>query len=206
MDEFCRRQRMLWMGHVIRMSNDRLPKILLFSQMEGPRKRGRKLSLRKLYEQDIMKLKGGFPDGLDWYELASDRKIWTKFVMHEPLTQQQTAPENGLQTTNGLQTATADAAVPSAPVGNASHVSTPTSPAPYRRSSRIVERMGQNLSTPLHDPLTTPSGHPRRTPSSPYTGRPRGRRRGSGRGSGVYVPTGRDRGRPLGRKNRRHGF
>ncbi|KAG7674157.1 hypothetical protein KSW81_005993 [Nannochloris sp. 'desiccata'] len=109
MEECCRRQRMLWMGHVVRMPDNRLPKILLFGQMEGHRIRGRKLSLRRLYEKDIMELKGGFPDGLDWYELASDRKIWPKFVMREPLAQQPATESNGLQTTNGLQTASAAA-------------------------------------------------------------------------------------------------
>ncbi|KAG7674209.1 putative uncharacterized transposon-derived protein F52C9.6 [Nannochloris sp. 'desiccata'] len=208
MEECCRRQRMLWMGHVVRMPDNRLPKILLFGQMEGHRIRGRKLSLRRLYEKDIMELKGGFPDGLDWYELASDRKIWPKFVMREPLAQQPATESNGLQTTNGLQTASAAAVDANTHAdGNVHPVSQPPSTAPLRRSSRIIERMGQSLSTPLNAPLTSSSGQPRRSnPSSPYIGRPRGRPRGSGRGTGAYMPTGNSRGRPVGSKSKRHGF
>jgi hypothetical protein len=209
MEDLCRRQRMLWLGHVVRMPEDRLPKILLFGQQVGPRRSGRIMNLRHLYSQDIMHLKGGYPDGLDWYELALDRNIWPKFVMRTALVQHPAAEiadtsGPGLQSGHGplLHTAT-EHGHPGTQVD--ASPAAPTASAP-RRSTRIIERMGQTLATPLLEPLTTLSGQPRRTPSLPYTGRPRGRPRGSGQGAGVYVPTGRSRGRPLGKKNSRHGF
>lgn len=209
MEDLCRQQRMLWLAHVVRMPEDRLPKILLFGQQTGPRRSGRIMNLRHLYSQDIMHLKGGYPDGLDWYELALDRNVWPKFVMRAALVQHPAA-------------AIADATGPGLQLGHGPHLHTATehghpaaladaipadaAPPPPRRSTRIIERMGQTLSTPLLDPLTTLSGQPRRTSSMPYTGRPRGRPKGPGQGDGVYVPTGRRRGRPLGKKNSRHGF
>ncbi len=206
MDTHCRRQRLLWLGHVVRMPDTRLPKILLFGHLTGARKRGRTLSLRKLYEKDIMAIKDGVPDGLDWYELASDRKIWPHFVMKEPLVQQQV--QAGVQPTSGLQTTPTAASTEGAPGPSNSEsgqITDPPNPAP-RRSTRIIERMGQSLLNPLQNPLTTASGRPRSNPSSPYTGRARGRRPGSGRGRGAYVPTGNPRGRPIGAKSSRHGF
>ena len=182
---------MLWLGHVARMADNRLPKLLLFGQFSGPRKRGNLLGLRRLYKADILHLKGGVPDGLNWAEIAQDRNAWRTFVLG-----------------SAAERRPAEEGAPSAPTAATPNmpVSQQEASQPLRRSSRLVERTGRISSTPLFDPLVTPSGQPRRPPSSPYTGKPRGRPRSTGRGSRSYVPTGRSRGRPPGRKNRRHGY
>jgi hypothetical protein len=49
--------RIRWLGHVERMSNDRMPKTILNAKMEGDRKRGRpKKRWINDIEQDLRKL------------------------------------------------------------------------------------------------------------------------------------------------------
>ena len=182
--EHCRRQRLLWLGHVARMPDSRLPKQLLFGHFSGPRRRGRIHNLRHVYEMDVQSRQGGTSNGLNWYEIAQDRGSWDMFARGEVIVQQP-----------------AEVGAPSAGAADA------IEPQPFRRSHRISRRMGQTSAVPLVGPLLTPSGQPRliREISLEYSGRPRGRPRGSGRGT-QYIPTGRNRGRPRGSKNRPHGF
>jgi hypothetical protein len=68
--------RIRWLGHVERMSNDRMPKMILNAKMEGDRKRGRpKKRWINDVEQDLRKL------GIrNWRSRAGDRQQWRAVV------------------------------------------------------------------------------------------------------------------------------
>jgi hypothetical protein len=68
--------RIRWLRHVERMSNDRIPKMVLNTKMEGDRKRGRpKKRWINDVEQDLRKL------GLrNWRSRAGDRQQWRAVV------------------------------------------------------------------------------------------------------------------------------
>jgi hypothetical protein len=68
--------RIRWLGHVERMSNDRMPKMILNAKMEGDRKRGRpKKRWINDVEQDLRKL------GIrNWRSRAGDRQRWRAVV------------------------------------------------------------------------------------------------------------------------------
>ena len=65
-------RRLEWLGHVMRMTNDRVPKIVLNAKLDGKRKVGRpKLRWYDDVQNDIRKmgLKG-------WWEKAKNRSEW----------------------------------------------------------------------------------------------------------------------------------
>jgi hypothetical protein len=73
---FIKSMRIRWLGHVERMSNDRMPKMILNAKMEGDRKRGRpKKRWINDVEQDLRKL------GIhNWRSRAGDHQQWRAAV------------------------------------------------------------------------------------------------------------------------------
>ena len=68
-----------WVGHVVRMDNNRLPKMVFFSELAtGGRKVGRPLKRYKDSLKDTLKVCGIPLDG--WETLAADRKAWRSAV------------------------------------------------------------------------------------------------------------------------------
>jgi hypothetical protein len=69
-------QRISWLGHLERMEENRMPKMIFSPKMEGPRRRGRlKKRWKKEVERDLHVL------GVRrWRELATDRKKWRDIV------------------------------------------------------------------------------------------------------------------------------
>ena len=71
--DFVMEQRMRWLGHLGRMSNDRLPKKVLFEELSRTRPRhGMKRRWRDVTRSDVEAIDAS--DG--WYELCQDRKEW----------------------------------------------------------------------------------------------------------------------------------
>ena len=74
-----KRAQLRWAGHVLRMEDTRIPKMLLFGELvDGSRKRGRP----KLRYKDTLKasLKDCSIDPNTWEKLASDRTAWRQQV------------------------------------------------------------------------------------------------------------------------------
>ena len=70
-------RRLRWLGHVSRMSDDRLPKKLLFGQMLGTGVRGRPMdSWNKIVCSDLLKLGAAY----SWYRTGFDRTAWRQLV------------------------------------------------------------------------------------------------------------------------------
>ncbi len=66
-------RRLRWLGHVARMPDDRLPKILLFASLQGEGVRGAPLkSWRDYVREDLQALKLN----LTRYRKAKDRDAW----------------------------------------------------------------------------------------------------------------------------------
>ena len=71
--DFVMEQRLRWLGHLGRMSNDRLPKIVLFGELHRARPRhGTKRRWRDVARSDVEAI--GASDR--WFELCQDRKNW----------------------------------------------------------------------------------------------------------------------------------
>ncbi len=66
-------RRLRWLGHVARMENDRLPKMLLFSSLEGAGKRGRPI---KSWNDYVRKDLGNLGLALTWWRRCQDRPSW----------------------------------------------------------------------------------------------------------------------------------
>lgn len=71
--ELLRVQRLLWLGHCWRMTDERLPKMLLFGRLEGKRPRGRPPQRWRedVVREDLEQLKIR-----SWAGLATDRAAW----------------------------------------------------------------------------------------------------------------------------------
>ena len=75
MKDILMRHRLRWLGHIARMDDHRLPKQLLFGELQRKRPRhGTKRRWRDLMAADVQST--GL--GEEWYEVAQDRKEWTK--------------------------------------------------------------------------------------------------------------------------------
>ena len=74
-----RRRRLQWAGKVVRMSDERLPKIMLFGELEhGKRRRGAPpLNWRRCLKDDLNKFK---IDVDKWVELANNQQEWQKLL------------------------------------------------------------------------------------------------------------------------------
>ncbi|KAJ8950564.1 hypothetical protein NQ318_015697 [Aromia moschata] len=71
-----RAQRIRWIGHVVRMKDHRIPKMVLIHEIGGGKRLGRpRQRWKKAVEDDIRKLNIG-----NWKEKAKDRKEWKKIV------------------------------------------------------------------------------------------------------------------------------
>lgn len=69
-------QRLRWMGHIMRMSNDRIPKKLLQSNIGGRRRRGRpRTRWREEVVRDLEECRIS-----SWREKTQDRQIWKRTV------------------------------------------------------------------------------------------------------------------------------
>ena len=77
--ELVTRRRLRWLGHVVRMGEDRLPPQMLYGSLEGRGKVGRPVGRWKdMIEGDIRKR-----EVIGWYDLAQDRKLWRSVVAGE---------------------------------------------------------------------------------------------------------------------------
>ena len=65
------------MGHVARMSEDRLPLKVLFSQIPGPGVRGRP---RESWKSVVMKDLTELNIMHNWFSLSSDRLAWRQLI------------------------------------------------------------------------------------------------------------------------------
>ncbi|GAB4813537.1 hypothetical protein N2152v2_000583 [Parachlorella kessleri] len=76
--EQLRLQRLLWLGHLVRMPDTRLPKLVFFSQLVAKRPRGRPLvRLREDVLRADVRSKG---IATSWRRLAVDRAKWNEAV------------------------------------------------------------------------------------------------------------------------------
>ena len=77
--ELVTRSRLRWLGHVVRMGEDRLPPQMLYGSLDGRGKVGRPVGRWKdMIEGDIRKR-----EVIGWYDLAQDRKLWRSVVADE---------------------------------------------------------------------------------------------------------------------------
>jgi hypothetical protein len=68
-------QRISWLGHLERMEENRMPKMIFSQKLEGPRRRGRsRKRWKEEVERDLHVLE------VRWRELATDRKKWQDIV------------------------------------------------------------------------------------------------------------------------------
>jgi hypothetical protein len=69
-------QRISWLGHLGRMEENRMPKMIFSQEMEGPRRRGGpRKGWKEEIERDLQVL------GVRrWRELVTDRKKWQDVV------------------------------------------------------------------------------------------------------------------------------
>ncbi len=75
--QIVRYRRLRWLGHVARMENDRMPKMFLFSTLEGAGRRGRPVkSWNDYVRQDLASL--GL--SLTWWRKAQDREGWKAVI------------------------------------------------------------------------------------------------------------------------------
>ena len=78
MKEQLRLQRLLWLGHLVRMPDTRLPKLVFFSQLAAKRPRGRPpVRLREDVLREDVHSKGR---ATSWRRLALDRAKWNAAV------------------------------------------------------------------------------------------------------------------------------
>ena len=77
------RQRLLWLGHVLRLSNSRICKNILYCYFEGTRKHLRRPTWRKQIIKDLALL-----NNTNWLQFSSVKNDWinlieTTFLFHK---------------------------------------------------------------------------------------------------------------------------
>jgi hypothetical protein len=73
---FIKVGRLRWVGHVVRMDQQRPAKRILNAKLEDTRRRGRpKLRLEDVVDKDVKNL-----EERKWRNVARDREIWQKLV------------------------------------------------------------------------------------------------------------------------------
>jgi hypothetical protein len=78
-EELVTQNRLRWLGHVARMSEDRLPPQILYGQLEGKNKMGRPVGRwRDMVQGDIRKR-----NIVSWYSHVQNRVEWRKIVKGE---------------------------------------------------------------------------------------------------------------------------
>ena len=81
-ETLIRRNRLRWIGHLVRMPDSRLPKKALCSRLDGKRPPGGcRMSWSQIVEKDIAELER--VTGKPWMQVAKNRKRWRKLI-HEP--------------------------------------------------------------------------------------------------------------------------
>ena len=73
MAEILMKHRLRWLGHLARMESHRMPKQLLFGELQKKRpSHGTKRRWRDVAAADIKSVSAG----AEWYHLAQDRNVW----------------------------------------------------------------------------------------------------------------------------------
>ena len=88
LQEYIKRRRLRWLGHVCRMKTDRLPRQLLFSWLPSSRPKGRPFqtyghSIRRDLEDAFQVCKDSTRSQIleiGWIGLTQNRKEWRKFI------------------------------------------------------------------------------------------------------------------------------
>ena len=75
--DIVRYRRLRWLGHVARMGNDRLPKMMMFSTLEGAGKRGRPI---KSWNDCVRKDLDSLGLTLTWWKRCQDRASWKAVI------------------------------------------------------------------------------------------------------------------------------
>ena len=70
-------RRLRWLGHVARMENDRLPKMMMFSTLEGAGKRGRPI---RSWNDYVRKDLDSLGMSLTWWKRCQDRPSWKAVI------------------------------------------------------------------------------------------------------------------------------
>ena len=70
-------RRLRWLGHVARMGNYRLPKMMMFSTLEGAGKRGRPI---KSWNDCVRKDLDSLGLTLTWWKRCQDRANWKAVI------------------------------------------------------------------------------------------------------------------------------
>lgn len=84
-EELISQAQMRWVGHTVRMKENRLPKVLLYSELErGFRHRG---CPKKRFKDCIKVMADNLEVGQNWEELAQDRNAWKQIVNSVDITQ-----------------------------------------------------------------------------------------------------------------------
>jgi hypothetical protein len=74
--ETIRLHRLCWFGHVQRMEENRIPKIVLYMNLESTRLRGRPRNRWK----DEVREDGRIVSGEEWQEIVYNREEWRKLL------------------------------------------------------------------------------------------------------------------------------
>jgi hypothetical protein len=76
------RNRLRWLGHLYRMHPTRIPRQILFSYFQAPRRRGGQFLTCDTMMENALACRGVANDGR-WKEAAEDRDLWKRFVEGE---------------------------------------------------------------------------------------------------------------------------
>ena len=75
--DIVRYRRLRWLGHTVRMGDERLPKMMMFSTLEGAGKRGRPI---KSWNDYVRKDLESLGLALTWWRKCQDRPSWKAVI------------------------------------------------------------------------------------------------------------------------------